>query len=68
MVATPHFAVQKRWKNQIFNLSYSEGYNAPTASTSFVSGGTINTVNDDLEAEKAKMWDFSTWFIDENQI
>jgi len=59
MVATPHFAVQKRWKNQIFNLSYSEGYNAPTASTSFVSGGTINTVNDDLEAEKAKMWDFS---------
>jgi iron complex outermembrane receptor protein len=38
MVSTPHFAVQKRWKNQIFNLSYSEGYNAPTASTSFVSG------------------------------
>jgi valyl-tRNA synthetase len=54
MVATPHFAVQKRWKNQIFNLSYSEGYNAPTASTSFVSGGIINTVNDDLGEEKAK--------------
>lgn len=58
-VATPHFALQKNWNNQIFNLSYSEGYNAPTASSSFVSGGTINTVNDNLQAEKAKMWDFS---------
>lgn len=56
MVATPHFAVQKKMEKSNFNLSYSEGYNAPTASTSFVSGGTINTVNDDLEAEKAKMW------------
>ncbi len=54
---------KKDGKIQIFNLSYSEGYNAPTASTSFVSGGIINTVNDDLEAEKAKMWDFSVrWF------
>ena len=58
-VATPHFALQKKWKDQIFNLSYSQGFNAPTASTSFVSGGTINSVNDDLQAEKAKMWDFS---------
>lgn len=59
-VATPHFALQKNWKNQIFNLSYSEGYNAPTASSTFISGGTINTVNDDLQAEKARMWDFTS--------
>lgn len=58
-VATPHFAIQKNWKNQIFNLSYSEGFNAPTASSSFVSGATINSVNDNLQAEKAKMLDFS---------
>lgn len=57
MVATPHFALQKIWKNQIFNLSYSEGYNAPTSATSFTTG--LNTTNDNLRAEKAKMWDFS---------
>ncbi|KXH81217.1 TonB-dependent receptor [Chryseobacterium kwangjuense] len=56
-VATPHFALQKTWKNQIFNLSYSEGYNAPTSATSFTTG--LNVTNDDLIAEKAKMWDFS---------
>ena len=58
-VATPHFALQKSWRSHIFNISYSEGYNAPTASSAFVSGTNINTVNDDLQAEKAKMWDVS---------
>ncbi|WP_313214909.1 TonB-dependent receptor [Soonwooa sp.] len=56
-VATPHFALQKTWKKQIFNLSYSEGYNAPTSATSFISG--LNQTNDNLIPEKAKMWDFS---------
>jgi len=56
-VATPHFALQKIWKDQIINLSYSEGYNAPTSATSFISG--LNKTNDNLIAEKAKMWDFS---------
>ncbi|MGX9987037.1 TonB-dependent receptor [Soonwooa purpurea] len=56
-VATPHFALQKIWKKQIFNLSYSEGYNAPTSATSFISG--LNQTNDNLIPEKAKMWDFS---------
>lgn len=55
---TPHFALQKEWKHQIFNLSYSEGYNSPTASSSFI-GGSANMVNDDLLPEKAKMFDFS---------
>ena len=52
-----HIALQKNIKEQIINLSYSEGYNAPTASTSFI--GTINKVNDDLLPEKAKMIDLS---------
>jgi iron complex outermembrane receptor protein len=51
----PHIALQKTYKNQIVNLSYSEGYNAPTASTAFI--GTINKANDDLLPEKAKMID-----------
>jgi iron complex outermembrane recepter protein len=51
----PHIALQKSFKQQIVNLSYSEGYNAPTASTSFV--GTINKANDDLLPEKARMVD-----------
>jgi iron complex outermembrane recepter protein len=51
----PHIAIQKSFKQQIINLSYSEGYNAPTASTSFI--GTINKVNDNLLPEKAKMID-----------
>ena len=51
----PHIALQKSIKQQIINLSYSEGYNAPTASTSFI--GTINKVNDNLLPEKAKMID-----------
>lgn len=51
----PHIALQKSFKAQIINLSYSEGYNAPTASTSFI--GTINKVNDDLIPEKARMFD-----------
>lgn len=53
----PHIAVQKTIKNQIVNLSYSEGYNAPTASSAFI--GTINQPNDDLVPEKGKMWDFA---------
>ncbi len=51
----PHIALQKNFKDQIINVSYSEGYNAPTASTSFI--GTINKVNDNLLPEKAKMFD-----------
>lgn len=57
LVGTPHFALQKSWREQIFNLSYSEGYNAPTSATAFITG--INVANDDLLPEKAKMWDFS---------
>lgn len=53
----PHIALQKLWKKQIFQLSYSEGYNAPTASSSFI--GTINKVNDSLKPEKGRMWEFS---------
>ena len=53
----PHIALQKVFKNQIINLSYSEGYNAPTASTSFI--GTINKSNNNLLPEKAKMLDLS---------
>lgn len=53
----PHVAVQKTFKDQIFNLSYSEGYNAPTASTSFIAA--LNKTNDDLVAEKAKMVEVS---------
>lgn len=52
-----HIALQKTFRNQIFNLSYSEGYNAPTAATAFISG--INATNDHLKPENAKMWDFS---------
>jgi iron complex outermembrane recepter protein len=51
----PHIALQKNIKQQIVNLSYSEGYNAPTAATSFI--GTVNKANDDLLPEKAKMID-----------
>lgn len=53
----PHVAVQKTFKDQIFNLSYSEGYNAPTASTSYIPA--LNITNDDLIAEKAKMVEVS---------
>ena len=52
----PHIAIQKIFGKQIINLSYSEGYNAPTASSSFI--GIINKVNDNLSPEKAKMIDF----------
>lgn len=51
----PHIALQKAIGKQIINLSYSEGFNAPTASTAFI--GTINKANDDLLPEKARMWD-----------
>jgi iron complex outermembrane recepter protein len=53
----PHVALQKEWKRQIFTLSYSEGYNAPTGATAFI--GTLNVANDDLLPEKARMWDLS---------
>ena len=54
----PHIALQKNIKDQIINLSYSEGYNAPTAATAFI--GTINKANDNLLPEKARMIDLST--------
>jgi iron complex outermembrane recepter protein len=53
----PHIAIQKAYKEQIFNLSYSEGYNAPTASNGYIA--TLNKTNDDLVPEKARMFDFS---------
>lgn len=56
-VLTPHIALQKNIKNQIFNISYSEGYNAPTAGIAFIGG--INQTNDNLVPEKAKMLDVS---------
>lgn len=56
-VFTPHFALQKSWKNQIFNLSYSEGFNAPTAASGYITD--ISKTNDGLLPEKAKMWDLS---------
>lgn len=56
-VFNPHFAIQKSFKNQIFNLSYSFGFNSPTSSTAFIPA--INKTNDDLIGEKAKMIDFS---------
>ena len=56
-VFTPHLALQKVYRGQIFNLSYSEGYNAPTSASSFISA--LNTSNDNLQPERAKMWDFS---------
>ncbi|WET50622.1 TonB-dependent receptor plug domain-containing protein [Chryseobacterium indologenes] len=66
-VASPHFALQKTWNNQILNISYSEGYNAPTSVTAFITG--LNVTNDHLVAEKAKMWDFSVQgLIDDTSI
>ncbi len=53
----PHIAVQKIYKDQILNVSYSEGYNAPTASTSYISA--LNKTNDSLQPEKAKMVEVS---------
>ncbi len=53
----PHFALQKTYKTHVFNLSYSEGFNAPTAATAFVSG--TSSANDNLKTERAKMWDLS---------
>ncbi|MFN8356115.1 MAG: TonB-dependent receptor plug domain-containing protein [Spirosomataceae bacterium] len=51
----PHIAIQKGFGKKLVTLSYSEGYNAPTAATAFI--GTINVANDDLLPEKAKMFD-----------
>ena len=53
----PHFALQKTWGVHLFNLSYSEGFNAPTAATAFTAG--TGMANDDLKTEHAKMWDLS---------
>lgn len=57
-VYKPHIALQKIYKNQIFTLSYSEGYNSPTAATAFITA--INKTNDELKPESAGMWDFSS--------
>ncbi len=51
----PHIALQKVFKQQIINLSYSEGYNAPTASTSFIPD--LQKENKELLPEKARMID-----------
>lgn len=53
----PHLALQKTWKKQIINVSYSRGYNAPTSATAFI--GTINKTNDSLLPERAGMFDVS---------
>ena len=53
----PHFALQKIYKTHVFNLSYSEGLNTPTAATAFIAG--TGTANDNLKTEHAKMWDLS---------
>jgi iron complex outermembrane receptor protein len=52
----PHIALQKVWKKQIFQVSYSEGYNAPTASSTFIAALTLP--NDTLLPEKGRMWEF----------
>lgn len=57
VVVSPHIALQKTWAGQIFNLSYSEGYNAPTAATAYIKA--TGKTNDDLKTERARMWDFS---------
>lgn len=53
----PHFALQKTFGAHLLNLSYSEGFNAPTAATAFVAG--TGLANDNLKTEHAKMWDLS---------
>ncbi|MEO6830997.1 MAG: TonB-dependent receptor, partial [Chitinophagaceae bacterium] len=53
----PHLALQKLWKNQIFQFSYSQGFNAPTASSSFISG--LNVSNDSLLPEHATQFELS---------
>jgi iron complex outermembrane receptor protein len=53
----PHVALQKLWKAQIFQLSYSQGYNAPTSATSFITA--IGKANDSLLPEKGRMLEFS---------
>ncbi|MRI63286.1 TonB-dependent receptor [Ornithobacterium rhinotracheale] len=58
LVVTPHIALQKEIaKNHILNLSYCEGYNAPTSATAYIKG--LAKTNDDLKPEYAKMWDLS---------
>ncbi|HPH18767.1 MAG TPA: TonB-dependent receptor, partial [Haliscomenobacter sp.] len=56
-VFNPHFAVQKSIRHQIINLSYSFGFNAPTAATAFIPA--INQPNDNLAPEKARMIDLN---------
>lgn len=56
-VYNPHLALQKTIKNQIINLSFSYGYNAPTAATSFITA--TNQTNNNLAPEKARMLDLS---------
>lgn len=53
----PHFALQRSFGSHVVNLSYSEGFNAPTAATAFIAG--TQSANDNLKTEHAKMWDLS---------
>ncbi|MRJ09968.1 TonB-dependent receptor [Ornithobacterium rhinotracheale] len=58
LVVTPHLALQKELgENHILNLSYSQGYNAPTAATAYIKD--LAKTNDDLKPEYATMWDLS---------
>ncbi|MRJ08430.1 TonB-dependent receptor [Ornithobacterium rhinotracheale] len=68
IVATPHLAIQKEiGDNHILNLSYSEGYNSPTAATAYIKG--ISKTNDDLKPEHAYMWDLMAHgLIGKNQL
>lgn len=56
---SPHIALQKVLGLHTVNLSYSEGFNAPTASTAAITGTNPVTANDNLRTEHAKMWDLS---------
>lgn len=57
---TPHIVLQKKWNTHLFNLSYSEGYNSPTAGYSLGSATSASDANDELQVEKARMWDFTS--------
>lgn len=53
----PHIALQKAWKHQLFQFSYSKGFNAPTASTSYISA--LGESNNDLKPEHATQYELS---------
>lgn len=54
---SPQIALQKRWKKQIFNLTFSQGYNTPTANAAFIKDAGI--ANDNLNVERSSMFDFT---------